>query len=125
MLNFIKRLATWWHGSTIGTQIFTARHGEKVGEDAQGNTFYRSRKGDRRWVIFNGEAEASRVSAEWHGWLHHTWDEPPTDRPVPHKDWEKPHLPNLTGTSAAYAPAGSLRHAEPADRRDYEAWRPE
>ena len=125
MLDFLKRLVTWWHGQTIGTQLYTWRKGEKVGEDAAGNTFYQSRDGARRWVIFNGEAEASRVSAEWHGWLHHTWDTPPSEEPLPHKDWEKPHLPNLTGTSGAYAPAGSIRRAEPEPRRDYEAWSPE
>jgi NADH:ubiquinone oxidoreductase subunit len=42
-----------------------------------------------------------------------------------HKPWEKPHLPNLTGTARAYAPAGSIRRAEPEERRDYEAWSPE
>lgn len=125
MLKFLKRLVTWWDGSTIGTQILTARQGVKVGEDDQGNVFYRSRKGDRRWVMFNGEAEASRVSPDWHGWLHHTWDEPPTERPVAHKAWEQPHQPNLTGTAAAYRPAGSLRQAAPAERRDYDAWTPE
>lgn len=125
MLRTIKRLATWWDGSTIGMQLFTSRNGVKVGEDDQGNVFYRSKDGDRRWVIYNGETEASRVSPDWHGWLHHTWDEPPTDKPVVHKDWEKPHLPNLTGTQAAYVPAGSIRRAEPEARRDYEAWSPE
>ncbi len=125
MLNFLKRLVTWWDGQTIGTQLFTARNGEKVGEDGQGNIFYRNADDSKRWVIYNGLVEASRVDPEWHGWLHHTWDEPPSERPVPHKSWEKPHLPNLTGTAQAYAPAGSLRHAEPADRRDYEAWSPE
>lgn len=77
------------------------------------------------WVIFDGEVEASKVSPEWHGWLHRTWDEPPTERPVPHKSWEKPHQENLTGTSMAYAPAGSLRRSDPAPRSDYEAWTPE
>ncbi|MEQ8366098.1 MAG: NADH:ubiquinone oxidoreductase subunit NDUFA12 [Roseicyclus sp.] len=125
MLTFVKRLATWWDGQTIGTQIFTARNGVKVGEDDQGNIFYRSRKGDRRWVIYNGETEASRVNADWHGWLHHTWDETPTERAVVHKAWEKPHLPNLTGSAQAYVPAGSIRRADPAERRDYEAWTPE
>jgi NADH:ubiquinone oxidoreductase subunit len=125
MLDLLKRLVTWWNGQTLGTQIFTARNGVKVGEDAEGNTFYRSRDGKRRWVIYNGEAEASRVSPDWHGWLHHTWDEPPTEAPMAHKPWEKPHLPNLTGTARAYAPAGSIRRAEPEERRDYEAWSPE
>ena len=76
-------------------------------------------------MIFNGEVEASRISPDWHGWLHHTFKEPPTERPLPRKAWEKPHQENLTGTGLAYAPAGSLRRAQPADRRDYEAWSPE
>jgi len=125
MLNFIKRLATWWDGQTVGTQLYTWRKGQKVGEDGQGNLFYQSRDGKRRWVIFNGEAEASRVDADWHGWLHHTWNETPEDKPMAHKVWEKPHLPNLTGTAQAYAPAGSIRSGQPTERRDYEAWTPE
>lgn len=124
-MNFLLRSLTWWNNQTLNTQFYTWRKGVKVGEDAQGNTFYRSRDGKRRWVIFNGEMEASRVDADWHGWLHGTWDEPPTEKPLAHKPWEKPHHENLTGTPAAYAPAGSLRQAHPVERRDYEAWQPE
>jgi NADH:ubiquinone oxidoreductase subunit len=124
-LDTLKRAFVWWDGQTLNTQIFTWRKGAKVGEDAQGNIFYRNADDSRRWVIFNGEAEASRIAPEWHGWLHRTWDEPPTDKPLVRKAWEKPHLPNLTGTAQAYAPAGSIRRAEPAPRSDYEAWRPE
>lgn len=125
MLNFIKRIFTWWDGQTFGTQLWTWRKGEKVGEDGAGNVFYRNSDDSKRWVIFNGEIEASRVSPEWHGWLHRTWDEPPTEKPLAHKAWEQPHQENLTGTMAAYAPAGSLRQAVPASRSDYEAWTPE
>ncbi len=75
-------------------------------------------------MIFNGESEASRVSPEWHGWLHHTWNETPAERPFRHKPWEKPHVENLTGTPLAYAPEGSIRRVAPAERRDYEAWSP-
>lgn len=121
----ILRLFTWWDSQTLGTQLFTWRKGVRVGEDEQGNIYYKSRDGKRRWVIYNGDIEATRVSPDWHGWLHHTWDEPPTDKPLVRKDWEKPHQENLTGTALAYAPAGSIRRAEPADRSDYEAWVPE
>lgn len=125
MLDTLKRAVTWWNGQTLGTQIFTARKGRKVGEDAQGNVFYRNADDSRRWVIYNGEAEASRVSPDWHGWLHRTWDTPPTEAPLPHKDWEKPHLENLTGSDLAYAPPGSIRRTLPEPRRDYDAWSPE
>jgi NADH:ubiquinone oxidoreductase subunit len=67
--------------------------------------FYQTRDGKRRWVIYNGEMEASRVSPDWHGWLHFTWDEPPTKAPLKHKPWEKPHQENLTGTEACLCPA--------------------
>lgn len=124
ILNTLLRAATWWNGSTLNTQFYTWRKGSKVGEDSEGNTYYESKNG-KRWVIFNGLSEASRVSPEWHGWLHHTWDEPPTEKPLVHKDWEKPHVENLTGTAEAYAPPGSIRKAQPVARSDYEAWSPE
>ena len=124
-MNFLLRLLTWWNGQTLGTQIWTARRGVKVGEDDQGNVFYQTRDGKRRWVIYNGESEASRISPDWHGWLHFTWDQPPTKAPLAHKAWEKPHQENLTGTLAAYAPPGSIRAGAPIARADYEAWQPE
>ena len=125
ILSTLLRAVTWWNGQTLNTQLFTWRKGVKVGEDDAGNIFYQTRDNTRRWVIFNGEAEASRVSPDWHGWLHHTWDEPPNSVPSAHKFWEKPHQPNLTGTIMAYAPAGSLRKTMPQSRSDYEAWVPE
>ncbi|MCF6443724.1 NADH:ubiquinone oxidoreductase subunit NDUFA12 [Nereida sp. MMG025] len=125
ILNFIKRAVTWWDGQSLGTQLWTWRKGKRVGEDDQGNVFYETKDGKRRWVIYNGLNEASRVSPDWHGWLHHTWDSVPTDKPLPHKQWEKPHMPNLTGTAMAYAPAGSIRKSDPKERSDYEAWSPE
>ncbi len=128
-MDFIKRIFTWWNGATLGTLLFTWRRGQLVGEDEQGNRFYQSRDGRRRWVIYNGEAEASRIGPDWHGWLHHTFDDSPATRPLQHKPWEKPHHPNLTGTPQAYAPPGSLRRgprpAAPLPRPDYEAWQPE
>lgn len=125
ILNGLLRAVTWWNGQTLGTQFYTWRHGNKVGEDNQGNIFYQSADGKKRWVIFNGETEASRVDPEWHGWLHHTWNEPPSTAPLKRKAWEKPHQENLTGTPAAYAPPGSIRRPEPVARSDYEAWQPE
>jgi len=87
MKQFFLKLFTWWNGQTFGTQLWTWRFGELVGEDEQGNRYYRTkgRKIDpslgfeRRWVIYNGYAEASRVPPSWHGWLHHTVDVAPTE----------------------------------------------
>jgi len=124
-MSLFSQIFTWWNGQTLGTRFATWKNGEPVGEDEQGNRFYRSRDGKRRWVIFNGEAEASRVSPDWHGWLHHTFDDLPSKNPLPKKNWEKPHHPNLTGTAVAYRPDGSLSRSAPVSRNDYEAWTPE
>jgi NADH:ubiquinone oxidoreductase subunit len=125
MKDFLLKVFTWWNGQTMGTQLFTWRFGKRVGQDSQGNTFYQNADGSRRWVIYDGEAEASRISPEWHGWLHHTYQEPPTEAPLPRKAWEKPYVPNMTGTTLAYHPPGSLLAPERTTRTDYDAWAPE
>ena len=125
VFSFLSRATTWWKRETLGTQLYTWRKGVKVGEDGSGNIFFRDREDRRRWVIFNGEVEASRVSAEWHGWLHRTWDQPPTEHPLPKKSWEIDHRPNVTGSLDSYKPSGSLKRRDIKKRRDYEAWSPE
>lgn len=122
---FLLKFFTWWNGQTFGTQLFTWRHGKRVGEDVEGNVFYQNADGSRRWVIYNGEAEASRIAPEWHGWLHFTWQEPPTEAPLPRMPWQTPYVPNMTGTDLAYRPPGSLLAGNRQARPDYEAWVPE
>lgn len=131
------KLFTWWDGATIGTSLFSARNGEHVGTDAQGNKYYRGKRKlpadsplagrERRWVIYAGANDASRVPAEWHGWLHGSYDELPESHLAPAKIWEADFTPNATGSAAAYRPLGALerggRHA-PATG-DYQAWTPE
>lgn len=125
MMEFLKSLVTWWNSQTLNTRLHTWKNGVKVGEDEQGNIYYTTRDEKRRWVIFNGEAEASRINADWHGWLHHTFKDTPEIKPLSHKVWEKPHQENLSGTISAYVPDGSLKSKEPKKRTDYEAWKPE
>ena len=64
--------------------------------------------------IYEGANDASRVPAEWHGWLHHTVDVPPTEEDYTPREWQKPHRPNFTGTPNAWRPRGSPRSARPA-----------
>jgi NADH:ubiquinone oxidoreductase subunit len=125
MLGLIKRLATWWDGQTVGTALFTKRYGVKVGEDEVGNVYYRTHDDTRRWVIYPGSNDASRVGPDWYGWLHHTFPKPPTEDPIVRKSWEKPHHPNLTGSEGAFLRQGSIRRADVKPQTDYEAWTPE
>jgi NADH:ubiquinone oxidoreductase subunit len=126
MRNFLLQFFTWWNGQTIGTRLWTWRKGELVGEDEDGNRYYRERRGWRRWVVYNGVAEASRIPAAWHGWMHYRIDEPPTKEQYKPYEWEKAHQPNLTGSAQAYRPPGSVLNPRPRTpaRADYEPWRP-
>lgn len=124
-MGLLAEIFTWWNGQTVGTRLATWRNGKRVGDDADGNVYYQSSDGKRRWVIYAAEIEASHVSPDWHGWLHHTFEEPPTERPLAKKSWEKPHQPNLTGTTMSYRPGGSMLNPVPESRGDYEAWVPE
>ncbi len=105
-----------------------------VGEDEFGNRYYEARDNKdsydgrkRRWVIYQGYAEPSKIPPDWHGWMHYTFDEPPTKAPLKRRSWEKDHQPNLTGTVHAWRPKGSIaRGGERASATgDYQAWSPE
>ncbi|HEV3183420.1 MAG TPA: NADH:ubiquinone oxidoreductase subunit NDUFA12 [Xanthobacteraceae bacterium] len=134
MKNFLLRTFTWWNSQTFGTQLWTWRYGEFVGDDEFGNRYYRTRGGkidptlgfERRWVIYSDYAEASTVPASWHGWLHHTVDVPPTEVAGEPRPWEKPHRPNLTGTPLALRPSGSVlaEGRRPPATGDYKPWTP-
>jgi NADH:ubiquinone oxidoreductase subunit len=134
MKNLLLQIFTWWNGATMGTHLYTRRKGERVGEDEFGNVYYRTRGGvkdkalghERRWVIYKGEAEASKVPPGWNGWLHHTVDVPPSQESYVPREWQKPHLENLTGTAYAYRPKGSTlaNGKRPAATGDYQPWRP-
>jgi NADH:ubiquinone oxidoreductase subunit len=127
MFRFVNLLFTWWNGATVGTHLNTWFRGRLVGEDVFGNRYHESRDGKRRWVLFKGISEPSKVPPEWHGWLHYTVAEPPTVAPPAIKPWEQEHQPNWTGTAMAYRPPGSLLGAGTRAKAtgDFEAWRPE
>ena len=113
----------------LGTLLFTKMRGELVGTDAEGNRYFQDKRiipGRRRkrWVMYNGVAEASRVPAEWHGWLHYTTDVIPQPGAQVRRPWQKEHQPNLTGTAFAYRPPGSTDSPGEKPKPPYEAWRP-
>jgi NADH:ubiquinone oxidoreductase subunit len=117
--------------ATIGTRIHTLLHGRCVGRDEFGNRYYEERgrvsagRRRKRWVMFKGIAEPSKVPPEWHGWLHHTLDAPLSSEA--RYSWQKPHIPNLTGTKHRYLPKGHLlsRAVRAATKADYVPWKPE
>jgi NADH:ubiquinone oxidoreductase subunit len=130
MKNFLLQFFTWWNGQTLGTRFHTWRNGSKVGQDEFGNTYYEGGKDSegrtRRWVIYAGYAEPTTIPPGWHGWMHYRVDTPPAQENYKPREWQKPHIPNLTGTGKAYRPRGSvLTNTErPRVTGDYDAWTP-
>ena len=129
-MGIFKNIFTWWEGATFGTALSTMVKGTKVGEDSLGNAYYEGGKTvgglPRRWVMYSGSNDASRVPPEWHGWLHHATDLTADQLPAA-RTWEAPPSQNLTGTNAAYLPAGAAGDGSHRSRAtgDYEAWSPD
>ncbi len=122
-----KTVLTWWNGATVGTHWYTKRCGVRVGDDSQGNTYYRDARDRRRWVMFNGLAEASRVPPLWDAWLHFTLQHAPQTGTDGAYKARLPHNANLTGTALAYTPDGAIEkngHRAPT-KSDYQAWAPQ
>jgi NADH:ubiquinone oxidoreductase subunit len=130
----LKLIFTWWNGATAGILFTIGRNATLVGTDDYGNRYFECRTAresydqrKRRYVLYRGYAEPSKVPADWHGWLHYTFDEPPTRAPLKRQKWETDHLPNLTGTLYAWRPRGAIGRggARAPSRGDYQSWTPD
>ena len=118
----------------LTTRLMTMLTGTLVGSDEDGNAYYKAKgrkwtgpggPAERRWVLYKGEVEASRVPPLWHAWLHYIVDEAPLTPPDGYP-WQAAHQPNLTGTQDAYRPAGSSAKGGQRQKTtsDYEPWIP-
>src|SRR5258705_14012833 len=106
-MSFFKMIFSWWNSATWGTLLTTWLSGSPVGTDDFVNRYYQNKDGSRRWVIYNGTVEASRVPPDWHGCLPHTYSEPPARAPLQARGFEQPLQPYPTGTDGALRPACS------------------
>jgi NADH:ubiquinone oxidoreductase subunit len=124
ILGALSPVHIWWVTATSGAK--------KIGHDEFGNVYFeaKARAGytrPRRWVLYKHEAEASAIPPEWHGWMHFQMQDPPnTQTKSFRRAWQKPHIPNKTGTDQAYKPPGHLLNGGQRDKAtgDYEAWSP-
>lgn len=127
-MGWLANAFTWWNGASWGTAIVSRRTGREVGRDHAGNVYFEHKKDPaRRWVIYNGSNDASRVPPDWQLWLRGTIDEVPSKALPPARRFQKDPTPNLTGTMAAFRPDGALGSGKvrPAATGDYEPWIPE
>lgn len=119
--------------TTFGTRLHTMFKGRLVGKDADGRSYYESRKPNRlgggehrheRWVIYKKGEDPSAVPPEWWVWLHHGADVAvPASKRHP---WQAPYHANPTGSAKAYHPQGSDYAGGKRAKAtgDYESWSP-
>ena len=98
---------------------------KQVGVDQFGNKYFVGNSKNylgkkKRYVLYNGIDDGSKVPAMWHAWLHYLRDELPSENPQENYEWEVDHVQNLTGTKAAYDPSKS-KHIK---LDSYSSWRP-
>lgn len=119
---------TWWNGASWGTSLFSRRNGEEAGRDEAGNIYFRHRQDPaRRWVMYAGANDSSRVPPGWNAWLRGTIDGVPDKALPPQRPFEQPSQANLTGSDGAWRPSGSIRAGgkRAASTGDYSAWTPD
>ena len=97
MLTFLKKIFTWWNRDTLGTKIKTVLLGKFVGQDNFGNKYYESKSG-KRWVIYNGEVDSSKIPNEWFSWIHFMKNKIENTQELSKFEWQKKNIPNQTGT---------------------------
>ena len=118
MLTVFKQIFTWWNQQTFGTRLQIFFSGKLVGKDKNGNKYYESKSG-RRWVIYNGEVEASRIPHEWYSWMHFTKNKIESLHELKKYQWQKEHLPNQTGSENSYHP----KKNKDAIKKKYTTWK--
>ena len=113
-----KIIFTWWNKITFGTFLKTLFFGRYVGSDDLGNKYYQSKKNER-WVIYSQNIEATKITADWYLWIHHTIDKIPDNNENKHK-WQKKHLENQTGTENSFKP---VKIRKDNQKKKYETWK--
>ena len=118
MLTIFNKIFTWWNQDTFGTRIKTILSGKFVGKDSFGNKYYESKKG-KRWVIYNGEVDATKIPNEWYSWIHHLNNKIEYEQKLTKFIWQKKNIPNQTGTSKAFHPNKDNNN----DYKKYKSWK--
>ena len=102
---FIKFYATQIGSDKFGNQYCIGKHKNYLGQA-------------KRFVVYNGIDESTKVPPMWHSWLHYVSDDLPRNG-LEH-DWQQEYLPNLTATKYAHVSSGSVAQ----NLKTYLKWTP-
>ena len=115
--------------NSIFFKVYCLIFAKKIGEDEYGNTYYAKKSyspknnfRERRFIIYNGIVEASKVPQRWNAWLHHVEEDPPENN-VSKPSLSKKHSPNLTGTPFSYE--YKLDESINKKRKKISIWKPD
>lgn len=91
---------------------------KQIGVDQFGNKYFVGNNTNylgiqKRFVIYNGIADGSKIPPMWHAWLHYATDSTPNIGVT--YNWQQDYIPNLTGTKYAYSPS-------PSSHKKFEAY---
>jgi NADH:ubiquinone oxidoreductase subunit len=101
--------------------IRSAFFGKPVGVDPFGNIYYCSKNNpNKRWVVYYGNEDATKIPPQWYGWLHGFMNIPLSFEDA--YSWQKKHTPNLTGTLLAHKPHDTTVGSK--NQMGYTPWRP-
>ncbi len=109
------------HITIIIAQLFA----KKMGQDQFGNLYFEHKKHvistgkKKRFCIYNGTPESSRVPAMFHSWLHYITDDINAIKFLSKYSWQKDHTINMTGTEKAYKIDKTK-----IKQLHYQSWRP-
>ena len=98
---------------------------KQVGEDKFGNKYFIGNAKNylghkKRYVIYNGIEDGSKVPAVWHAWLHYLSAELPSGTDQDNYEWQIDHIQNLTGSKMRYDPSKS----DNIKLESYSRWKP-
>ena len=89
--------------------IYLQLFGNKVGEDEYGNQFFELKRVDylgrrKRYCLYKGSPEASKISPEWHPFMHYQIDAKDVKTTFRQYKWQKPYVPDTTLSQNKYLP---------------------
>jgi len=83
--------------------------GTKIGIDQYGNQYFEVKRTDsfgrkKRFCLYNGTPEASKISPEWHLFMHYQIEAKDVKTNYKQHKWQKPFVPDITLSDAKYLP---------------------
>jgi NADH:ubiquinone oxidoreductase subunit len=101
-------------------KIYLTFFATKVGEDEYGNQFFELKRLDylgrkKRYCLYKGVVEASKISPEWHPFMHYQIEAKDVKKHFREYKWQKPALPDTTLSAYKFLPKNHMLYNEDCD----------